>query len=117
MSGNTSRERGRQRELDVVKHYRSLGFVSYRLAFGVADVIVLKAGHITRLAQVKSTRKPYDHFPPADRDALVHEAIVAGCAPLLVWWPKGGQLVEIPALEWPSRSLVRFPTAEGAIHA
>ena len=115
MSGEASRARGRQRELAVMKHYRALGFVVYRLAAGCADVVLMKAGHGVKLAQVKSTRKPYDHFPPVERDALMHEAIAAGAAPVLMWWPKGGPLVEIPACEWPSRSRVRFPI-EGVIH-
>jgi Holliday junction resolvase len=108
VTGETSRVRGRTREHDVIRHYRRLGCVAYRLGAGVADVIVLKAGHIPLLVQVKSTRRAYDHFPPADRDALLAEAIVAGAEPVLAWWPKHGRLTLISSCEWPSRSHVRF---------
>jgi Holliday junction resolvase len=114
MTGNTSRVRGRERELKVVRHYRVLGFVAYRLNEGSADVAALKAGHLPKLIQVKSTLRPYDHFRRADRDALLHDALSAGAEPVLAWWPKGGPLRLIPACEWPSRSAVRFPQAAAA---
>lgn len=108
MTGNTSRMRGRSRELDVIHHYQRLGFVAYRLSRGCADVVALKAGHPVRLVQVKSTLRPYDHFRQNERAALIHEAIAAGAEAVLAWWPKNGQLHFIEACEWPE-SLVRAP--------
>lgn len=102
MSGNTSRARGRSRELDVLHYLQTMGFVVYRLSRGPADLVALKAGHPPRLFQVKSTLTPYQHFRADDRASLYHEAIVAGAEAVLAWWPKNGQLKFIESCEWPT---------------
>jgi Holliday junction resolvase len=102
LTGNTSRVRGRARELAVVKGYRARGWVAYRLAHGHADIIAMRAGYCPELIQVKSTLRPYTHFPHPDRQALAHEAHEAGAHALLAWWPKNGPLTFIPAVDWPA---------------
>lgn len=101
MSGETSRKRGRQRELAVRRVLRTEGWVVYRLAWGCADVGAMRAGFRPMLVQVKSTTRPYEHFGPRDRLALLREAIAADAEPVLAWWPKDGALTMISADEWP----------------
>lgn len=108
MSGNTSRRRGRSRELDVLHHLQAMGFIVYRLSRGPADLIALKAGHPIRLVQVKSTVRPWEHFRADERAALIHESIAAGAEAVLAWWPPYGQLKFLESCEWPE-SLVRAP--------
>lgn len=100
--GNAGRRRGRARELDVADFYRQHGWVVYRLAHGCADVVALKAGTLPLLVQVKSTRRPFERFGPADRDALLHEAIMSGGVAVLAHWPLRGRLRLIPSSDWPS---------------
>jgi Holliday junction resolvase len=98
---NTHR-RGRTVEIKTVAYYRERGFVAYRLAHGAADVIALTDGRRPQLLQVKSTRRPFEHFRTADRDALLADAEAAGAEPVLVWWPprQSAPRLILPA-EWP----------------
>lgn len=96
--------RGRQRELAVAARLQRDGFVTYRLAWGHADVLALKAGLLPMLVQVKSTSGgPYERFPPSERLALQHEAVMAGATAVLAWWPPRRPLQMIPATDWPAR--------------
>jgi len=101
MNGEAARTRGRTRELDVVRHFRSLGYVAYRLNRGSADVIALKREQTPLLIQVKSTARPFERFGPDDRVALVSDALDAGARPLLAWWPKNGTLRLLGVSDWP----------------
>jgi hypothetical protein len=98
------RGRGRARELAVRDHLRAQGWVVRRLADGPADLVALKAGVRPLLVQVKSTAGgPWEHFGPADRTALEHEAISAGADATLAYWPPQGRLRWFPAARWPQR--------------
>lgn len=93
--------RGRTRELRVLDHYRDHGYVAFRCAWGVADVVALKAGLRPLLVQVKSTVEPYQHFRRPERADLIAAAVQADADALLAWWPAGGALKLIPSTEWP----------------
>lgn len=91
----SSKSRGTNRELLVVRQYRRDGWVAFRApaSLGVADVIALKDGERPQLVEVKSDRKnPYAHFGPDKRLALSHAARRAGAEAWLAWWPgdRGG---------------------------
>jgi hypothetical protein len=93
---------GRARELRVCDVLRvQHGMVAYRLAWGHADVIGLKAGERPVLVQVKATARPWEHFQPADRADLLAEALAAGARCALAHWPRGGKLALIWPDEWP----------------
>lgn len=99
MSGNTSRRRGRQRELDYIAHLISLGWEAFRVD-GAGDIVAGKDG-ITLLIQMKSTLTPWAHFGPQDRARLREAADRAGWIAVLVWWPKGrGVSKAKPIFEW-----------------
>jgi len=99
MSGE---QRARQRELDVMRHYRELDYVAYRLAWGNADVAAFKAGEPPLLVQVKSTSGgAFERFGPRDRALLLIEAQRAGAQAVLAWWPPRRPLVVIPSEAWP----------------
>lgn len=99
MSGEA---RGRGRELDVMRFYRSTGRVAYRLAWGNADVVALKAGERPLLVQVKSTAGgAFERFQPRDRALLLVEAAQADARAVLAWWPPRGKLTLIPSEAWP----------------
>jgi Holliday junction resolvase len=96
--------RGHDRERAVVALYREIGWLAFRApgSLGVADVIALKDGSRPRMIEVKSTAAgPYEHFGPADREALREAAEIAGADALLAWWPSRAKLRIIPASEWP----------------
>lgn len=96
--------RGHQRERAVRDWFKERDWVAFRPAgsFGVADVVALKRGYVTRFVQVKSTAQgPYEHFGPADRAELVFAAEMAGATPVLAWWPARGELRFIGREEWP----------------
>lgn len=111
MSGE---RRGRGRELDVMRHFRAEGWVTYRLAWGNADVMAcrLEPGDEPEaqrmrllLVQVKSTGGgPYERFGPVDRERLLAEADSCGAEALLAWWPAYGSLQLIDAHKWPKRA-------------
>jgi hypothetical protein len=55
------------------------------------------------VVQVKSTAKsPYEHFGPAERQALRQSAKAVRADPYLVWWPPGRKPVWIPEDRWPN---------------
>lgn len=99
----TGERRGRVRELRAIDHLRHMGWpVVYRLAHGHADLVALRAGRRPWLVQVKSTRRAFEHFGPADRVALEHEAVAAGAEAMLCWWPAGASVPAfLPAESWP----------------
>ena len=102
MSGNASRTRGRQRELAVLHHLESEGYVVYRLSRGCFDLCALRAGEPPLLIQVKSSALPFAHFGPADRVTAIRVAAQAGATAVLAHWPKGGQLKLIESSRWPA---------------
>lgn len=96
--------RGIQRERAVRDHFRDLDWIAFRApaSLGVADVVALRAGDRPRLIEVKSTsRGPWEHFGPAERERLSLAAELAGADPYLAWWPPRGRLHLIPRSEWP----------------
>jgi hypothetical protein len=96
-------QRGRDRETRVVDLFRGEGFVSYRLAHGCADVVVLRAGFPPMLVQVKSTRRPWERFGRLARLELAHEAIAAGAIAKLCHWPVGAVSPRFyDSHEWPT---------------
>jgi hypothetical protein len=93
---------GRERELAVAEVLRTQhGMVSYRLAWGHADVIGLKDGERPLLVQVKATARAWERFGPAERSALLHEALLAGARCTLAHWPRFGRLTFYGPDEWP----------------
>lgn len=103
MSG---RQRGIDRERRVAFSLRAEGWTVVRAAgsLGVADLVAGKDGR-TMLVEVKSTaRGPFEHFPPADRIALLEAAHAAGWEPWLCHWPSRGQQTWISAEDWPENS-------------
>jgi hypothetical protein len=93
---------GRERELAVAEVLRTqYGMVSYRLAWGNADVIGLKAGERPLLVQVKATARAWERFTPVERSALLHEALMAGAHCVLAHWPRHGRLTFYGPDEWP----------------
>lgn len=101
----TGEKRGRGRELRIAEVMRDSGCISYRLAWGQADVISLKAGARPLLIQVKSTAQgPFERFGPTERANLLAEAIAAGADCTLAWWPKNGPLRWVAPEEWPDRA-------------
>jgi hypothetical protein len=96
------RGRGRARELAVRDEVRRSGWVCHRLHEGPADLVAFKAGERPMLIQVKSTAGgPFEHFRPADRDDLMHEAIMAGADAVLAFWPPRGRLTWYASDQWP----------------
>jgi hypothetical protein len=109
MSGETSRARGRSRELDVKHWFEDQGWVAYRLAWGNADVLAMRLDDagvpVVWLVQVKSTGNgPYDHFRPRERQALLDEATRCGAVAMLAFWPPYGALQLIDENQWPKRA-------------
>lgn len=103
----TGEKRGRDRELRVADRLRENGCVAYRLAWGQADVIALKAGVRPLLVQVKSTAGgPFERFGPAARVALLHEARASGADCTLAWWPKNRKLEWLGPEHWPDQKKV-----------
>lgn len=95
---------GTQRERAVRDLLTERGWLAFRApaSLGVADVVALKAGYIARLIEVKSSAQgPYEHFGPADREALRQAAEVAGAEAILAWWPARKPLVWLAADAWP----------------
>ena len=59
---------------------------------GDADLIIV---------EVKSTRRPYDHFLPEDRRAMHALAAATMAEAWLAWWPARGALHWIHESAWP----------------
>lgn len=95
---------GTQRERAVRDLLKERGWLAFRApaSLGVADVVALKAGHIARLIEVKSSAQgPYEHFGPGDRNRLSMAAELAGAEALLAWWPARGVLRWYYESDWP----------------
>lgn len=97
--------RGSARERQVADYMRAeFGMVVYRSAgsHGNADLIGLKVGLAPWLVQVKTCAGgPFDHFRPAERLALEHEALAAGAVPYLCHWPAHGAMTWYGRFQWP----------------
>lgn len=94
--------RGRNRELDWIAFLREHGWTALRVD-GAGDVVAGKAGE-TWLIQVKSTRRPYERFGPAERARLLAETDGAGWRAALLHWPKGVGITGtrfVPSEDWP----------------
>lgn len=76
-------------------------------SLGDADLVALKAGHLPRLIEVKSTAAgPFHSFGPKDRADLLFAASLAGGIAVLAWWPPRGKLRWIWPDEWPAARAV-----------
>lgn len=113
--GRQSRRRGADAERAVRDLYRTGGWQAFKVSdSAVVDVVAMRMYGLTQLGsafsevlfiEVKRTAKPFAHFLPAERAALIAAAELAGATPLLFWWPKGkaiGDAEVIPASEWPT---------------
>jgi Holliday junction resolvase len=71
-------------------------------SLGDADLVALKAGHVPRLVEVKSTAAgPFHSFGPKARADLLFAARLAGASAWLCWWPPRGKPVWLSSREWP----------------
>jgi Holliday junction resolvase len=105
--------KGIVRERQVMAVLRAEGWVVYRAAgsHGHADLVALRAGDPPRLVQVKGTAGgPWEHFGPAERAALIAEAVQAGAVAMLCWWPPRRPVQWIGGDLWP-RSRLRAELA------
>jgi Holliday junction resolvase len=94
--------RGLDRERRLRQVLADDGWVVVRSSKGVVDLVLLKAGALPRLVQVKSTAGgPYERFGPADRAEFVALAEAAGAAAFLIWWPPRRGWKWIPATDFP----------------
>ena len=96
--------RGHDRERAIKRCLEEEGWIVLRApgSLGLFDLVALKAGHMTRLIECKSTAGgPFEHFGPADRAALVDVAEKAGAVPELAWWPPRGRLRFLTPGDWP----------------
>ena len=83
-----SSARGIKRERQVRVHLEEDGWFVARAAgsLGDADLIALKAGHTSKLIEVKSTTAgPFHSFGPACRQALLNAAERAGAGYLDIY--------------------------------
>ena len=100
--------RGLDRERRVLNALEEQGWGvgSRRHVGGPGDLLAVSLTEV-RLIEVKSTLRPYSHFHPADRAAMIEFGKLIGADPWLYWWPKGrGTWEEIPPADWPA---VRTP--------
>lgn len=100
---------GTRVEHKVLKVLRETGWWCFRTpaSLGVCDIVALRAGHLPRLIEVKSTtRSAFAGFPPMDRLELIAAAEAAGAHALLAYWPPRGELRMIPSYDWPPPSTV-----------
>src|SRR5262245_40732647 len=107
-----SRRLGIHRERQVQDWFQDDDWWVTRAAgsFGNADLVALKAGRLPRLIEVKTSSKgPYEHFGPAEREALNFAARLAGAQAVLAWWPPRSRLHLIPADEWPQAKAAAKP--------
>lgn len=101
-----SSARGIKRERQVRVHLENDGWFVARAAgsLGDADLIALKAGHTSKLIEVKSTAAgPFHSFGPACRQALLNAAEKAGAEAVLAYWPSRGKLTWIRSENWPAQ--------------
>lgn len=55
-----------------------------------------------RVIEVKATLRPYSHFGPKDREALLRFAEENYAEAELAWWPPGSKTCQfIPSSDWP----------------
>jgi hypothetical protein len=98
--------RSADRERQLVRFLRQLGFVAYRTpaSKGAADVIAMGHEKIY-LYQIKTGgSSAFSGFGPADRERLRDEETRAGknCRAALVWWKKNArEPVVIYSQDWP----------------
>jgi Holliday junction resolvase len=95
-------QRGLNRERRLRQILAEDGWVVVRGSKGVVDLVLLKAGDLPRLVQVKSTAQgPYERFGPDERAELVALAEAAGGAAFLIWWPPKRGWKWIASTEFP----------------
>jgi Holliday junction resolvase len=104
LGGPSGARRGIQRERQVRERYEAEGWIVIRAAgsFGCFDLMAVKRGVPSHMVEVRSTKRPYDHFGPAARKTLRDAAFIGGCQAILAWWPSRGRLRLIPEAEWPT---------------
>lgn len=99
--------RGLDRERRIATALERDGWVvgSRRHIGGAGDLLAVRHWRrifTVRLIEVKSTRTPWSHFQPADRQAMLDLAEKIDSEPWLYWWPKGqGTWQEIHSDDWP----------------
>lgn len=98
--------RGIQRERAVKAVLQEDDWVVIRAAgsLGGVDLVALKPWQTPMLVEVKSSspeRGPFADFPPAEREALLLAARMAGARAVMAWWPPRGKLRWFQPDEWP----------------
>jgi hypothetical protein len=123
MSTKAQSQRGRTREVDIVKLMAARGWFAIRAASGPVDVVAFSGPKPTwhpnlpdrhtvpykerflhpLFVQAKSTAGgPYERFGPADREAFLAICSYAGADPWLAWWPAHARSAEwIPGSAFP----------------
>lgn len=99
--------RGHDRERAVKKLLELDGWFVIRAAasLGFADLVALRDGDLPRMIEVKSTAGgPWEHFGPADRQALSDAADKAGAVAVLCWWPPRRDPRWLHRDVWPNRA-------------
>lgn len=67
---------------------------------GAGDHLEVHPSRGLRLTEIKGTKRPFDHFGPKDRAALVKEAAHICAEPWLAW-RRGGKTTWLEESEWP----------------
>lgn len=100
--------RGINRERQVRALLEAEGWFVLRAAgsFGVCDLVALREGELgdtqAMLVEVKSTRRPYDHFGPASRQELLEAGEKTGAEAWLCHWPSRRREPSwVPSNVWP----------------
>lgn len=95
--------RGHDRERQVRRHLEDEGWFVARAcgSLGDVDLVALKAGHVPRLIEVKSSPYAFAHFGPQDRAELLAAARIAGARPMLAHWPPRKPLEWLKQDRWP----------------
>ncbi len=101
--GRRNRRHGAQKERDTVKWYREQGFVALHNTKGPFDVMAARNGEL-HITEVKSGKRPYDNYPPAERALTIAAAEQAGGQAYLAHWkPYASSPDLIPASQWPTK--------------
>lgn len=96
--------RGINRERQVAAQMAESGWWVMRAAGskGVADLVCLHQGRTPMMLEIKSTTAgPFSGFGPAEREALLDAAALAGASCFLVWWPRHGKAEWFGVDQWP----------------
>jgi hypothetical protein len=100
---NTART-GNACENRVADYAESRGWIvgSRRHRKGGGDQLWHKPGSTPRLVECKATKRPWEHFRPEERAALVRTAREFGCDAFLALSRKAGQVSLIPERDFPA---------------